>query len=269
MTTMMKLREQTLSDAVRARPYTPAPSSKRDNAIEEAARYAELRPDAQQHAKESKESWQKLHGKLDRVKEEHQEWRQEHKISSWLHDKGVWKNGTLEKHEAREQRYVSHEAKAYDQHMTAKEEVQRLDSHLARAQDEARKGWAEQDKPKQSQSTSGGSRSPSQHSYQNHEALTHTAGTMGLAGGRQAQEQKTEKKPEEDPFAPAKHDVFAPAPKPDAPAPQPSGRTLAGEVAKRQEFSRSPFAQLDSPEANQPDPKLQPEALGQKRRMRP
>ena len=194
----------TLNDAVRATPYTPSvpQHSKaktealqaRDQAIEEAARFADMRPDAQQKAQEAKATWSKAADKLGEVKEAHQDWRQGHRISSWLHDKGLWKNGTLSQHEDRERRHTSHEAKLFDKHSAAGEEVQRLDAGLSRAQEQARQGWAKLDaieKQEQKQSTGGGSRGPepsthkSERGYQNHEAISHTAGTAALAGGKQ------------------------------------------------------------------------------------
>ncbi|BFI94983.1 MAG: hypothetical protein RSP_04930 [Rhodanobacter sp.] len=363
--------EGSLKEAVRARPYSPHPSSAkqdaltaRDKAIEEAARYADLRPDALKQAQDAKHTWQKAAGKLDQVKEAHQEWRQDHRFSSWLHDKGLWKSGALAKHEDRERRHTSHVGKLNDKHETAREEVQRLDTHLSRAQEQARNGWARLDdvskqEQKQSQSTDGSSRGPepaqkSERGYQNHEAITHTAGTAALAGGTREDDAPKVSAKESDMtgvlmnhgHAPYKFDpdnsdsyfvtlkdqgketthwgkdlgrametanakpgdrlrlertgqdqtvevqenvrnaqgqvvgtqetqavrrgwsvdnLSAPAPKPEAQPvpPEVKHRTLSEAVA-----ARSPFAALDSPEANQPDPTLQPEALGQKRRMR-
>lgn len=163
----------------------------RDKALEDAAMYADLRPDAIQHADKSKEAWAKTAGKLESVKEEHQGWRQEHKLASWLHDKGVWKSGALTQHEDREKRHTEREATAYDAHNAARDEVQRLDTGLMKSQVAARTGWQRLsvlEKQEHRQSTGGGSRGPEQQApkegrgYQNHDAITHTAGTAALAG---------------------------------------------------------------------------------------
>jgi hypothetical protein len=110
-------------------------------ALEDASMYQDLGNDARDHAASAKRDWSKLRDRLDTVKQDHQQYRETHKLSTWLHDKGLMKSNTLAKHEDRQRRYTEREADAHNTHVNAREEVQRLDRNLGQAQDQARDGW--------------------------------------------------------------------------------------------------------------------------------
>ena len=119
--------------------------------LEDASMYQELGQDARDHAAGAKDRWAKLRDRLGAVKQEHEEWRQGHKLSAWLHDNGWIKNTTLVQHEDRQRRYTTREADAHVVHVNARDEVRRLDKNLVHSQDQASAGWRQLEQEREQQ----------------------------------------------------------------------------------------------------------------------
>lgn len=86
-----------------------------------------VQPMIGERAEDAKTRWKNAARKLEAAKEAHREWRQEHRLASWFHDKGLLRNDTLTKHADRQQRYTTREADAFDAHALAREDVRRVD----------------------------------------------------------------------------------------------------------------------------------------------
>ena len=118
-------------------------------AMEDAAMYQELGKDARDRASGAKKAWTKQRDRLDRAKQDQQLWRQGHKISSWLHDNGWWPSKELVKREDRERHLTTREADAHTAHLDARDDMRRMDTKLARSQEEASNGWRKLEQEKE------------------------------------------------------------------------------------------------------------------------
>ncbi|BFI96269.1 MAG: hypothetical protein RSP_17790 [Rhodanobacter sp.] len=119
--------------------------------LEDAAMYQDLGTDARERAAGAKSAWSKLRDRLNTVTQDHQTWREGHKLSAWLHDNGWIKNTTLAQHEDRQRRYTSREADAHVAHVNARDEVRRLDKNLVHSQDQASAGWRQLEQEREQQ----------------------------------------------------------------------------------------------------------------------
>lgn len=127
----------------------PSTHDKVLGAMEDASMYQELGKDARDRASGAKQAWVKQRDRLDRAKQDQQQWRQGHKISSWLHDNGWWPSKELVKHEDRERHLTTREADAHTAHLDARDDMRRMDTKLARSQEEASDGWRKLEQEKQ------------------------------------------------------------------------------------------------------------------------
>lgn len=129
----------------------PTTHDKLLEALEDASMYQDLSKDARELAAGTKERWSKLRDRLGTVKQDHEQWRQGHKISAWLHDNGWLKSNGLAQHEDRQRRYTTREVKAYIANLDARDKVQRFDEKLVQAQEQASQGWRQLEQEQQAQ----------------------------------------------------------------------------------------------------------------------